>query len=128
MTELVEYDAYYYDKHRTKPLPVLKVDINDEANTTYYINPKTTEVLMKYETTSRVNRWVYHGLHSLDFPALLFRRPAWDMVVIVLLLGGTSVSITGLMLTWKWGRRKMLGKATTKSTVRNEKAEEAYAD
>ncbi|MEM0938651.1 MAG: PepSY domain-containing protein [Bacteroidota bacterium] len=107
ITELTDYDAYYYDKHSTKPLPVLKVDINDRANTTYYINPKTTNVMLKYENTSRVNRWVYHGLHSLDFPALFFRRPLWDIVVIVLMLGGTSVSITGLVLTWKWLKRKM---------------------
>ena len=108
VTELTDYDAYYYDKHRTKPLPVLKVDINDKANTSYYINPKTSEVMLKYENTSRINRWLYHGLHSLDFPALFFRRPLWDIVVIVLLLGGTSVSITGLVLTWKWIKRKML--------------------
>ncbi len=107
ISELTDYDAYYYDKHRTKPLPVLKADINDQANTTYYINPETTDVMMKYENTSRINRWVYHGLHSLDFPALFFRRPLWDIVVIVLLLGGTSVSITGLALTWKWMRRKI---------------------
>lgn len=107
ITELIDYDAYYYNKDRTKPLPVLKADIHDETNTTYYINPKTTEVLMKYETASRINRWVYHGLHSMDFPMLFFRRPLWDIVVIVLLLGGTSVSITGLALTWKWMKRKV---------------------
>ena len=108
VTVLADYDAYYYDKHRTRPLPVLKVDINDRANTSYYINPKTTEVLLKYENTSRLNRWLYHGLHSLDFPALFFRRPLWDIVVIVLMLGGASVSITGLVLTWRWMKRKML--------------------
>lgn len=104
--ELTDYDAYYYNKQRTKPLPVLKVDLADNSNTTYYINPKTAKVVMKYENTSRVNRWIYHGLHSLDFPALFFRRPLWDIVVIILLLGGTSLSITGLALTWKWLKRK----------------------
>ncbi len=118
VTELMDYDAYYYDKHRTRPLPVLKVDLNDKTNTTYYIDPSTTEVLMKYETTSRVNRWVYHGLHSLDFPALFFRRPLWDLVVITLMLGGISVSVTGLMLTWKWGKRKILGKVAIKGNRR----------
>ena len=107
MTKLDDYDAYYYDKHRTRPLPVLKVDINDQANTTYYINPKTAQVLLKYENTSRANRWLYNGLHSLDFPALFFRRPLWDIVVIFLLLGGTGVSVTGVVLTWKWMKRKV---------------------
>ncbi|MEM6830514.1 MAG: PepSY domain-containing protein [Bacteroidota bacterium] len=107
ITTLTDYDAYYYDKHRTKPLPVFKVDINDHANTSYYINPKTAEVLLRHENTSRLNRWLYHGLHSLDFPALFFRRPLWDIVMIVLMLGGTSVSVTGLVLTWKWIKRKI---------------------
>ncbi|WP_299456022.1 PepSY-associated TM helix domain-containing protein [uncultured Microscilla sp.] len=105
--ELTDYDAYYYNKQRTKPLPVLKVDLADRSNTTYYINPKTAKVAMKYENTSRINRWVYHGLHSLDFPSLFFRRPLWDIVMMILLLGGTSLSITGLALTWKWFKRKV---------------------
>ncbi len=108
MTALTGYDAYYYDKHRTRPLPVLKVDIDDRANTSYYINPKTTEVMLKYENTSRLNRWLHHGLPSLDFPVLFFKIPLWDIVVIMLMLGGTSVSITGLVLTWKWLKRKLL--------------------
>ena len=107
IAELTDYDAYYYDKHRTRPLPVLKVDINDSANTSYYITHKTAEVQLRYEDTSRLNRWLYHGLHSLDFPGLFFRRPLWDIVVIILLLGGSSVSVTGLVLTGKWIKRKM---------------------
>ena len=33
---------------------------------------------------ARWNRWLYHGLHSLDFPFLRYSRPLWDIVVIVL--------------------------------------------
>ena len=104
---LQDYDAYYYNKHRTKPLPVVKVSLGDDKDTSYYIDPKTTKVMMKYETKSRVNRWLYHGLHSLDFPALFFKRPLWDIIILVLLLGGLSVSITGLALTYKWLTRKV---------------------
>ncbi len=111
---LTDYEAYYYDIHRTKPLPVLKVDLEDEVGTGYYVNPGTTAVLMKYGMSSRINRWVYHGLHSLDFPGLLFQRPLWGLVMILLLLGGASVSVTGLVLTWKVVRRKNIGKANPK--------------
>ncbi|MEL7118396.1 MAG: hypothetical protein AAFO07_03115 [Bacteroidota bacterium] len=103
---LEDYDAYYYNKHRTKPLPVIKININDDKRTSYYIDPKTTNVLMKYEIKSRINRWLYHGLHSLDFPSLYFKRPLWDIIVIILMLGGTSVSITGLVLTYRWLKQK----------------------
>ena len=104
---LEDYDAYYYDKHRTKPLPAIKISLTDNRNTAYYIDPKTTKVMMKYETKSRVNRWLYHGLHSLDFPTLFFKRPLWDILVIILMLGGTSVTITGLVLTYKWLKRRI---------------------
>lgn len=103
---LKDYDAYYYDKHQTKPLPVVKISLKDDRNTSYYINPKTTQVMSKYETKSRINRWLYHGLHSLDFPALYFKRPLWDVIVMILLLGGTSVTLTGLVLTYRWLKRK----------------------
>jgi len=46
---------------------------------------------------SRANRWLYHGLHSLDFPILHTRRPLWDIVVIALSLGGLVVSATTLV-------------------------------
>ena len=36
------------------------------------------------ERASRWNRWLYHGFHSLDFPFLYYKRPLWDIVVILL--------------------------------------------
>jgi hypothetical protein len=55
-----------------------------------------------------VNRWRYHGLHSLDFPWLYNHRPLWDIVVITLMLGGTALSFTSLILTWKVLERRLL--------------------
>lgn len=103
---LNEYDSYYYSKSKSKPLPVYKFKMNDTDNTWYYVNPQTSEVVYKYQKLSRLERWLYNGLHSLDFSWLLYKRPLWDIVVIVLLLGGTALTITGLVLSWKWGTRK----------------------
>ena len=36
---LQEYDAYYYDKNRARPLPVLRVRYADEAGTWLYLDP-----------------------------------------------------------------------------------------
>jgi hypothetical protein len=47
-----------------------------------------------------MNRWLYHGLHSLDFPWLYKHRPIWDVIVITFMLGGTALSVTSVMLAW----------------------------
>ena len=53
----------------------------------------------------RVERWVYHGLHSLDFAFLYNSRPTWDIVMIVISLGGLTTSGLGLLLGVRRMRR-----------------------
>ena len=59
----------------------------------------------KEERLSRINRWLYHGLHSLDFPFLYYRRPLWDIVVIVCSIGGIILSATTIATAWRRVRR-----------------------
>ena len=40
-----DYDAYYLDRRRRRPLPVIAVRLNDAAGTRYYIDPKTARVV-----------------------------------------------------------------------------------
>ena len=54
-------------------------------------------MVRKEERLTRLNRWLYHGLHSLDVPFLYYRRPLWDAVVIVLSLGGFVLTLTTLV-------------------------------
>jgi hypothetical protein len=49
----------------------------------------------------------YHGLHSLDFPWLYNYRPAWDIVVMTFMLGGTALCVTSLVLAWRVLGRKL---------------------
>ena len=91
---LDSYDAYYYDRYRSKPLPVLRVRYNDSDSTWLYLDPQNGMVSMRQTTRTRVNRWLYNGLHSLDFPFLYYRRPVWDIVLVVLSLGGIGLSMT----------------------------------
>lgn len=105
MTWLTAYDAYYYDRHQARPLPVLRVEYDDPERTWLYLDPQHGVVAMKQERLSRLNRWLYHGLHSLDFPFLYDRRPLWDIVVIVLSAGGIVLSATSLVPAWRRLRR-----------------------
>ncbi|HEX3644709.1 MAG TPA: PepSY domain-containing protein [Vicinamibacterales bacterium] len=96
-----QYDAYYLDRHRRKPLPVILARVNDAERTRYYIDPKTARVVGRYGSGSWMERWLYHGLHSLDFPWLYDHRPLWDIVVIAFMLGGTALGVTSLILAWR---------------------------
>ena len=94
---LDRYDAYYYDRDGELMLPVLRVQYDDAPRTWLYVSATRGTVLRKEERLTRLNRWLYHGLHSLDFPFLYYRRPLWDIVVIVLSLGGLALTLTTLM-------------------------------
>ena len=95
---LNDYDSYYYSRNRQTPLPVLRVKLDDPAATWVYIDPAMSRILSQVHRYSRAERWLYNGLHSLDFAFWYNRRPLWDVAMIVLLLGGLTTSSLGLFL------------------------------
>jgi len=102
---LAKYDCYYLDRHNSLPLPALLVQLNDAQQSSFYIDPGKARVVKIYNSKTRVNRWLYHGLHSMDLPLLYANRPAWDIVVLLGLLGGTCLCVTSLKLAWGVLRR-----------------------
>jgi hypothetical protein len=104
---LNQYDAYYLDRQRQRPLPVVYARLNDSIGTRYYVDLATGTVVHQYSARGWVNRWLYHGLHSLDFPWLYNYRPLWDIVVIGLMLGGTALCVTSIVMTWRVVSRKI---------------------
>ncbi len=93
---LQEYDDYYYSRSGQAPLPVLRVKFSDSLQTWLYIDPRTSQIVANVHRYSRVERWLYNGLHSLDFRFWYSKRPLWDFVMITLLLGGLVGSSLGL--------------------------------
>ena len=109
VSTISQYDRYYLDRKHEAPLPVVLVEINDMDRTRVYIDPKTARVVGGYSASNFMDRWLYHGLHSLNFPWLYSHRPAWDIVVIAFMLGGTALSVTSLVMAWQvLGRRMRL--------------------
>jgi hypothetical protein len=104
---LEKYDAYYLDRRRQRPLPVIVAQVNDSQHTRLYIDPATTRVVGGYRDSDWITRWVYHGLHSLDFPWLYTYRPLWDILVIAFMLGGTGLCVTSIVLAWRVLGRKL---------------------
>lgn len=99
------YDAYYLDRHNELPLPVLRLRMKDPERTTLYIDPRSARIVGSYSSPEWMERWLYHGFHSVNFPFLYNHRPAWDIVVLTLMLGGVSLCITSVILGWRLFRR-----------------------
>jgi PepSY-associated TM region len=114
-TRLVNnYELYHLDRQNSKPLPVLYVELNDASQSAYYIDPASGRVVQSYGKRSRWNRWLYHGLHSMDLPSLYAHRPAWDIVVLFLMLGGTALCITSLFIVSRRVRSKLFRRTAPK--------------
>lgn len=105
---LAAYDLYYYsrDAHTmmggvTKPLPVWRVEYADPQASWTYIDPHTGAIVGRSDRGKRASRWLFAMLHSWDWLPLLERRPLWDVVLIVLSLGGAFMSATGVVIGWR---------------------------
>jgi hypothetical protein len=93
--ELLDYDSYYYDRSRQAPLPVARIDLADPERTVAYVDLWTSAVVAHFTQRQRIERWAYHGFHSLDFPLLYTRRRLWYGVVVALCAGGLTLSVIG---------------------------------
>ena len=105
---LEEYDSYHYSRDQQAPLPILRLKFDDPDQTWLYIDPGSGQLSTSVHRLDRVERWIYHGFHSLDFGFWYYNRPIWDIGVIVLSLGGLATSTIGLYVgirrLWR-GRR-----------------------
>jgi hypothetical protein len=106
---LAEYDSYYYSRNKQIPLPALRIKFDDPAQTWVYVDPSISQVVTAVNRWQRVERWAYHGLHSLDLPYLYNSRPSWDVVMIVLCLGGLTSSGIGFWMGLRRMRRATKG-------------------
>jgi hypothetical protein len=101
---LTDYDSYYYSRQAQTPLPVVRIKFDDTAKTWLYIDPELNQQLASIPRYARLERWLYNGLHSFDV-GYLYSRPLWDIVMLVLLVGGLMSSTLGLYL----GLKRVLG-------------------
>lgn len=110
--EQIQYDSYYYAGRAARmdeappPLPVYRAEYRD--GTRLYIDPATGSVLHTSTPLGRTNRWLYHGLHNLDFPTLNPGSLFWYVLVLILMAGGTALSFTGVWMSARYiaGKRR----------------------
>jgi len=99
---LREEDNYYYARHNNiRPLPVYRAKFDDAESTWYHIDPSTGRVVNRVTDASRLERWLFNGLHSLDFQFLLRHRPLWDLLMLLLSAIGLLFSVTAVVIGWR---------------------------
>lgn len=92
-----------YGKLRSGSLPdsTLRIILHDPAQTWVHIDMENGEILSVMDRSRRVYRWLFNGLHSLDFPGLTNHRPLWDIVILMLLTLGFVFSVIGVVIGWR---------------------------
>jgi hypothetical protein len=95
---LASEDNYYYSHHQGRVFPVLRVQFASPDGATFYIDPRRGQLAGYADSNSKWNRWLFSGLHQLDF---IRHRPAWDVLLVALCLLGTMLAVTGIRLGWK---------------------------
>lgn len=102
------YDWHYYAReehtmsgHQERPLPVLKMQFDDSAETWLYLDPRSGGVVQRSDRLGRVKRVLFALLHSWDWAPLLANRPLWDVLMVLGSLGGFIVSVSGVLLGWR---------------------------
>ncbi|HEX5656651.1 MAG TPA: PepSY domain-containing protein [Polyangiales bacterium] len=96
-------DAYFYPTHDGAPFPAayLRLSRGDEQGTTLYVDPARARVLALHTDRTRLERWLYHGLHSLDLPGLYEHRWLWRVVIWLAMGAGFVLSALGGVMAWR---------------------------
>lgn len=92
-------DSYYYSRRTDPALPAYRVIYADGERA--YFDGVSGELNYYITTPRQWNRWLFNGLHSLDFNNFIRQRPLWDILLWLTLGGVTAGSITGTWLGWK---------------------------
>lgn len=100
------YDSYYVSTSGSLPLPIYKMIPKDSSLPYVYLNPQSGEV-RTISRSARVRMWLYNKPHSLRFACFAERPALREAVMWLLLLLGTAVSATGIILSVRYIRRKV---------------------
>ncbi|MDH6153652.1 MULTISPECIES: PepSY domain-containing protein [Paraburkholderia] len=84
----------------------VRVVVHDDRNSAVYVNPVTGQVIEVMDTSRRAYRWLYFGLHTLDFP-FLSNNVIWKPLMLILLALGFAFSATSVTIGWKRLVRKL---------------------
>jgi hypothetical protein len=94
-------DIYGHLREGSLPKNTLRVLLDDPKQTWVHIDMESGQIVSVMDKSRRLYRWLFNGLHSLDFPGLANKRPIWDVLILFLLAVGFFFSVTGIVVGWK---------------------------
>jgi uncharacterized iron-regulated membrane protein len=99
---ITQGDAYYFDRRGNEALlPVYRIVTDDAQRVRYYLDPLTASIVASFDGDARWYRWLHQGLHTMDLTSTLRARPAWDILMLALLSGVTTICVTGTYLAMR---------------------------
>ena len=107
LTWLTDVDNYYYQRTGGLRLPALRAKFDDADETWLYLYAGDGSLVQTESRSSRAERWLYQGLHSLDFPGLYQTPWLWYPLIVGLCLGGLALSLTSVIVGWRFLRGRV---------------------
>ena len=78
-------DTYTYLREGQLPSGTVRVELADSGRSWLHIDVHSGEILSVMDRSRRAYRWLFNGLHSLDVPGLVDKKPLWHAVMLLLL-------------------------------------------
>jgi len=103
-TWLTDIDNYYYERTGGTRLPALRAKFDDPDQTWLYLDSHDGSLVQTEVRESRLERWLYQSLHSLDFPWVYQTPWVWYPLILGLMLGGLALSLTAVVVGWRFLR------------------------
>ena len=95
---------------------IMRIRVGEKNAIWYYVDLRTGKIVMRLTPSGRLERWLYHGFHSLDFPFLRPHSAMWYVIIVGLCAVGLFFSVTGVAVTTGWlarvGRRRGSARST----------------
>ena len=102
---LGESDIYGKLREGSLPSNTLRIILTDPQQTWVLVDMEAGQMVSVMDRSRRQYRWLFNGLHSLDFPGLANHRPAWDVLIFLLLSLGFVFCITSVVI----GAKRLFG-------------------
>ena len=98
------YDNYYASLNDKYELPIYRISAQDKESSRIYISPTTGETRY-YSLNGRVKKWLYPFCHNLRSKFFSEHSTVRLVAMLTLVLGGLVVSVTGVVMGWRYLKR-----------------------
>lgn len=98
---LVDKNDAYRSAAAKSEAQLLRVVCDDAKKTWFHIDGSNAQIIEKIDYSRRWYRWLYSGLHTLDFPILDVHPQFKTALVLIFCVLGFIFSLTGVVLSWR---------------------------